>query len=236
MVPPPPRVSCETNRGRSTQTIDVRQRTVAQQRLAADRRLRLRFPRRSALRRRLKASIRRCPSLSICDSSSHSELLVSVLGCPVHGRLRPRRHPPRAGNLPQRPASGLACDLRRRPSPSPVHLVTPPVRLGLQRRRRWARAPLSDPPLLRSTSALSASPACPKYDGVIALIRGARRGEIPEQRSRQGTRRWKSAASSTCSWSSTEEPALESQVGCHAAYRRAVPRWGFTTRPFQESA
>jgi len=33
-----------------------------------------------------------------------------------------------------------------------------------------------------------------------------------------------------------EEPALESQFGeSYRAYRRAVPRWGFTTRPFQES-
>jgi protein-S-isoprenylcysteine O-methyltransferase Ste14 len=33
-----------------------------------------------------------------------------------------------------------------------------------------------------------------------------------------------------------EEPALESQFGePYRAYRRAVPRWGFTTRPFQES-
>jgi len=33
-----------------------------------------------------------------------------------------------------------------------------------------------------------------------------------------------------------EEPALESQFGeAYRVYRRAVPRWGFTTRPFQES-
>ena len=33
-----------------------------------------------------------------------------------------------------------------------------------------------------------------------------------------------------------EEPALESQFGeAYRAYRRAVPRWGFTTRPFHES-
>ena len=33
-----------------------------------------------------------------------------------------------------------------------------------------------------------------------------------------------------------EEPVLESQFGeSYRAYRRAVPRWGFTTRPFQES-
>jgi protein-S-isoprenylcysteine O-methyltransferase Ste14 len=33
-----------------------------------------------------------------------------------------------------------------------------------------------------------------------------------------------------------EEPVLESQFGeLYRAYRRAVPRWGFTTRPFQES-
>src|SRR5258706_10777414 len=33
-----------------------------------------------------------------------------------------------------------------------------------------------------------------------------------------------------------EEPTLESQFGeSYRAYRRAVPRWGFTTRPFQES-
>jgi protein-S-isoprenylcysteine O-methyltransferase Ste14 len=33
-----------------------------------------------------------------------------------------------------------------------------------------------------------------------------------------------------------EEPALESQFGePYRDYRRAVPRWGFTTRPFQES-
>ena len=32
-----------------------------------------------------------------------------------------------------------------------------------------------------------------------------------------------------------EEPALTSQFGeSYRAYRRAVPRWGFTTRPFQE--
>src|ERR1044071_2788459 len=32
-----------------------------------------------------------------------------------------------------------------------------------------------------------------------------------------------------------EEPALSSQFGeSYRAYRRAVPRWGFTTRPFQE--
>ena len=32
-----------------------------------------------------------------------------------------------------------------------------------------------------------------------------------------------------------EEPALTSQFGeSYQAYRRAVPRWGFTTRPFQE--
>ncbi len=31
-----------------------------------------------------------------------------------------------------------------------------------------------------------------------------------------------------------EEPVLESQFGeSYRAYRRAVPRWGFTTRPFQ---
>jgi len=33
-----------------------------------------------------------------------------------------------------------------------------------------------------------------------------------------------------------EEPVLESHFGeSYRAYRRAVPRWGFTTRPFQES-
>ena len=33
-----------------------------------------------------------------------------------------------------------------------------------------------------------------------------------------------------------EEPVLESLFGeSYRAYRRAVPRWGFTTRPFQES-
>lgn len=33
-----------------------------------------------------------------------------------------------------------------------------------------------------------------------------------------------------------EEPALESQFGeSYAAYRQAVPRWGFTTRPFDLS-
>jgi protein-S-isoprenylcysteine O-methyltransferase Ste14 len=33
-----------------------------------------------------------------------------------------------------------------------------------------------------------------------------------------------------------EEPALESQfTESYRVYRRAVPRWGFTTRPFQES-
>ena len=32
-----------------------------------------------------------------------------------------------------------------------------------------------------------------------------------------------------------EEPALTAQFGeSYRAYRRAVPRWGFTTRPFQE--
>jgi protein-S-isoprenylcysteine O-methyltransferase Ste14 len=32
-----------------------------------------------------------------------------------------------------------------------------------------------------------------------------------------------------------EEPALTSQFGeSYRAYRRAVPRWGFTTRPIQE--
>jgi protein-S-isoprenylcysteine O-methyltransferase Ste14 len=32
-----------------------------------------------------------------------------------------------------------------------------------------------------------------------------------------------------------EEPALTSQFGeSYRAYRLAVPRWGFTTRPFQE--
>jgi protein-S-isoprenylcysteine O-methyltransferase Ste14 len=32
-----------------------------------------------------------------------------------------------------------------------------------------------------------------------------------------------------------EEPALTSQFGeSYRAYRRAVPRWGFTTRPRQE--
>ena len=32
-----------------------------------------------------------------------------------------------------------------------------------------------------------------------------------------------------------EEPVLESQFGeSYRAYRQAVPRWGFTTRPFQE--
>ena len=33
-----------------------------------------------------------------------------------------------------------------------------------------------------------------------------------------------------------EEPILESQFAeAYRVYRRAVPRWGFTTRPFQES-
>ena len=33
-----------------------------------------------------------------------------------------------------------------------------------------------------------------------------------------------------------EEPTLEALFGeSYRAYRRAVPRWGFTTRPFQES-
>jgi protein-S-isoprenylcysteine O-methyltransferase Ste14 len=33
-----------------------------------------------------------------------------------------------------------------------------------------------------------------------------------------------------------EEPALESQFGeSYRAYRRAVPRWGFTTRPYEVS-
>ena len=32
-----------------------------------------------------------------------------------------------------------------------------------------------------------------------------------------------------------EEPALTSQFGeSYRVYRRGVPRWGFTTRPFQE--
>jgi protein-S-isoprenylcysteine O-methyltransferase Ste14 len=32
-----------------------------------------------------------------------------------------------------------------------------------------------------------------------------------------------------------EEPALTSQFrASYREYRRAVPRWGFTTRPFQE--
>jgi protein-S-isoprenylcysteine O-methyltransferase Ste14 len=32
-----------------------------------------------------------------------------------------------------------------------------------------------------------------------------------------------------------EEPMLESQFGeSYRAYRRAVPRWGFTTRPFHQ--
>ena len=32
-----------------------------------------------------------------------------------------------------------------------------------------------------------------------------------------------------------EEPALKSAFGeSYLVYRRAVPRWGFTTRPFQE--
>ena len=34
-----------------------------------------------------------------------------------------------------------------------------------------------------------------------------------------------------------EEPALTSRFGeSYRAYRRAVPRWGFTTRPFQEGS
>jgi len=32
-----------------------------------------------------------------------------------------------------------------------------------------------------------------------------------------------------------EEPALTAQFGeSYGAYRRAVPRWGFTTRPYKE--
>jgi protein-S-isoprenylcysteine O-methyltransferase Ste14 len=33
-----------------------------------------------------------------------------------------------------------------------------------------------------------------------------------------------------------EEPVLESEFGeSYRVYRRAVPRWGFTTHPFRES-
>jgi hypothetical protein len=37
------------------------------------------------------------------------------------------------------------------------------------------------------------------------------------------------------SHAAVEEPALKAQFGeSYRAYRRAVPRWGFTTRPYKE--
>jgi protein-S-isoprenylcysteine O-methyltransferase Ste14 len=89
-----------------------------------------------------------------------------------------------------------------------------------------------DPPRVLVVSGLYRFTRNPMYNGVLALILGEA---------------WLLGSVSLLKYSLLvlvffhlfvvlyEEPALTSQFGeSYRAYRRAVPRWGFTTRPFQE--
>ncbi len=89
-----------------------------------------------------------------------------------------------------------------------------------------------DPPRFLVVRGLYRFTRNPMYNGVLALILGEA---------------WLFGSVSLVEYSllvlvffhlfvvSYEERALESQFGeSYRAYRRAVPRWGFTTRPFQE--
>ena len=89
-----------------------------------------------------------------------------------------------------------------------------------------------DPPRVLVVSGLYRFTRNPMYNGVLALILGEA---------------WLFGSVSLLKYALLvlvlfhlfvvlyEEPALTSQFGeSYRAYRRAVPRWGFTTRPFQE--
>src|SRR6476659_7991863 len=89
-----------------------------------------------------------------------------------------------------------------------------------------------DPPRVLVVSGLYRFTRNPMYNGVLALILGEA---------------WLFGSVSLLQYALLvfvlfhlfvvlyEEPALTSQFGeSYRVYRRAVPRWGFTTRPFQE--
>ena len=90
-----------------------------------------------------------------------------------------------------------------------------------------------DPPRVLVVSGLYRFTRNPMYNGVLALILGEA---------------WLFGSVSLVNYALLvfvlfhffvvlyEEPVLTSQFGeSYRAYRRAVPRWGFTTRPFQEN-
>jgi protein-S-isoprenylcysteine O-methyltransferase Ste14 len=96
---------------------------------------------------------------------------------------------------------------------------------------RGTLAPI-DPPRVLVVSGLYRFTRNPMYNGVLALILGEA---------------WLFGSMSLLEYALLlfvlfhlfvvlyEEPALTSQFGeSYRVYRRAVPRWGFTTRPFQE--
>ena len=96
---------------------------------------------------------------------------------------------------------------------------------------RGTLAPI-DPPRVLVVSGLYRFTRNPMYNGVLALILGEA---------------WLFGSMSLLKYALLvfvlfhlfvvlyEEPALTSQFGeSYRVYRRAVPRWGFTTRPFQE--
>jgi len=91
-----------------------------------------------------------------------------------------------------------------------------------------------DPPRLLVVSGLYRFTRNPMYNGVVALILGEA---------------WLFGSVSLLEYALLvlilfhlfvvfyEEPALTSQFGeSYRAYRRTVPRWGFTTRPFREGS
>ena len=98
-------------------------------------------------------------------------------------------------------------------------------------RGRGTLAPI-DPPRVLVVSGLYRFTRNPMYNGVLALIVGEA---------------WLFASMALLQYALLvfvlfhlfvvvyEEPVLTSQFGdAYRAYRRAVPRWGFTTRPFRE--
>jgi protein-S-isoprenylcysteine O-methyltransferase Ste14 len=98
-------------------------------------------------------------------------------------------------------------------------------------RGKGTLAPI-DPPRVLVVSGLYRFTRNPMYNGVLALVLGEA---------------WLFGSVSLLEYALVvivlfhlfvvfyEEPALTSQFGeSYQAYRRAVPRWGFTTRPFQE--
>jgi protein-S-isoprenylcysteine O-methyltransferase Ste14 len=98
-------------------------------------------------------------------------------------------------------------------------------------RGKGTLAPI-DPPRVLVVSGLYRFTRNPMYNGVLALLLGEA---------------WLFGSVSLLEYALVviilfhlfvvfyEEPALTSQFGeSYQAYRRAVPRWGFTTRPFRE--